>query len=232
MPRGTQLLNLVEMFRAEVRQSTQLSVGTDSLAHVKQILRRTQALLYEQYDWSFLRMFSSRALAAGDRYYNLPVNVNLDRIEKIQVKYNGSFNPVDRGIDFAEYIILDSEEDERQSPVRKWDVRWTGSSTQIEVWPIPSDNNAALWFKSLRPLRPLVDDADVADLDDNLIVLFAAAEELEAQKAKDAASKRAAATSHLEKVRGNSQAGSSTVQMGLGGGSGRAYHGTIRAPGT
>lgn len=218
MARGTQLQDLVYNFRAECRQSTQLSVGTDSLPHVLQLIRRNQAMLYEDpgNDWAFLRMFVPINIQAGDRYYDAPANLNIDRIEDVKIITDGSPLDVDRGIGFVEYAAQNPDLDVRSSPVQKWDLRWTGTKTQIEVWPKPSQTGSQLMFKCLRPLRPLVDMSDVADLDDNLIVLWAAAEELTASKAKDAELKLQLAQKLLNSVRGNAQSGSSTIQMGLG----------------
>ena len=83
-------------------------------------------------------------------------------------------------------------------------------------------------FKGMRPLRPLIALTDVADLDDDLIVLFAAAEELAAQKAKDADRKAQLAQAHLVSLLANAQSGSSTVQMGLGSSRGRIGRTTVR----
>jgi hypothetical protein len=215
MARGATLLSLVDAFRAETRQSTQLSVGTDSLPHVKQLLRRTQRLLYEKHFWSFLSNIASKNIVAGDRYYDAPPELNMDRIERVVVIYNGQPIPIIRGVSFEEYAQYDPEADERSSPVERWDLRWTGSETQIEVWPLPS-SSMKLKFLCMRPLRPLVENDDVADLDEDLIVLFAAAEELAAQKSRDADMKLKLAQSHLASLQANAQAGSPMIQMGLG----------------
>jgi len=218
MARGTQLQQLVESFRAEVRQSVQASVGTDSLPHVKQLLRRTQALLYEQYDWSFLRMMDRLTLSAGEIYYNVPANVNIDRVEEVVCIQDGQPVPIVRGIDFEDYAAFDSYDSAvRSDPVLKWDLRWTGTTTQIEVWPRPASNDIKLGFKSLRPLRALTNNSDPADLDDNLIVLFAAAEELMSREAKDAEMKLKLAQKHLTQLQANASASRETISLGLGG---------------
>jgi len=220
MARGVQLLDLIYQFRAECRQSTQVAVGADSLPHVKQLLRRTQAMLYEDSgnDWAFLRMYPSIPIVAGDRYYDAPADLNIDRIEEVRVLVDGLPIPVTRGIGFEQYAAQNPDLDIRSSPVLRWDLRWTGTETQIEVWPKPLENGSSLMFKCLRPLRALIDDADVADLDDTLITLFASAEELAAQKSKDAELKLQLAQKHLISVRANAQSGASTIQLGLGGG--------------
>lgn len=232
MSRGVQLLQLVERFRAEVRESTQLSVGTDSLPHVKQLLRRTQEMLYAdpQNDWSFLRMFPKITISAGAYYYDAPADLNVDRIEKVCVIYNGEPIPVERGIGFEQYADFDPENDERSSPIERWDLRWTGTKTQIEVWPKPSENGMKLMFQCLRPLRPLVADTDVCDLDDILIYLFAAGEELSAKKSKDAELKLQLAQRHLNALRAAAQAASPTIQMGLGSSGNNIGRAVVRVP--
>ncbi len=228
MARGTQFGQLIEQFRNEARQSNQLSVGADSEAHVKQLLARTQRLLYERHFWPFLRVVSTIPLAAGQRYYNVPAGMNIDRVEHVVVVQDSQPVTIERGIDFGEYAQYDSDNDERAAPVERWDLRWTGAATQIEAWPIPDNNSDKLMFKGMRPLRPLIALTDVADLDDDLIVLFAAAEELAAQKAKDADRKAQLAQAHLVSLLANAQSGSSTVQMGLGSSRGRIGRTTVR----
>jgi hypothetical protein len=229
MARGAQLLQLVEKFRAETRQSTLPALGTDSLPHVKQLLRRTQEMLYSDpaNDWAFLRMWLTKPIQAGNIYYDPPDNLNMDRIEAVYVRSGNEWLPLERGIDVKEYAQYDPDDTTaRGFPTERWDLRWTGTSTQIEIWPRPSENST-IRFKCLRPLRPMISDSDVADLDDNLIVLFAAAEELSAQKSKDADTKLQMAQKHLLSFKASAQAGSSTIQMGLSS-MGRPSHAVVR----
>jgi hypothetical protein len=62
----------------------------------------------------------------------------------------------------------------------------------------------------------MVSDSDRADLDDRLIVLFAAAEILAKQKSPDAKNKLDMANARLLRLRANSQSASKTIQVGLG----------------
>ena len=93
------------------------------------------------------------------------------------------------GIDNGHLSTWDSDLDERSWPVERWQVY---EGEQIELWPIPADdaNTTSLEGRikvvGIRSPRPLVDDADRADLDDRLIVLYAAAEALAARGADDA----------------------------------------------
>lgn len=217
MPRGTQFGDVIQAFRAEVRQSSQVNVGADSLPHVMQLIVRTQRMLYAKYDWSFLRPpMQTIALSAGQRYYDCPAELNIDRIERAVLKLGQNLIRMDRGIQFEDYAIWDSDDGVRSSPTLKYDFRWTGTSLQVEAFPIPADSLNSMWFKCMRPLRQLVDMSDPLDLDDDLVVLFAAAEELAAQKAADAPIKMKAAMAHLASLQKNDSSGDKPIQMNLG----------------
>jgi hypothetical protein len=214
MARGTQLVQLVNQLKAETGHFTAVNAGVSSLDNDKILLQRTQELLYDDYDWPFMRIMPFTQLNGGQQYYDLPTDLNLERIELVQVWYGGQPHPIENGISYPEYAQYDSTSGVRCDPPRKWDIRWTGSSEQVEIWPIPAGNDQKLQWTGIRKLRPLVADGDVADLDDRLIVLFAAAEKLGRQNAKDAAAKAAAAQRRLEKLRGRVKNAERMVVMG------------------
>ena len=216
MTRGTTLAQIVSKYRAEAGRSMEVNVGVGDLEAQKNLIRRTQDVLYEGFDWSFLRVDVHKDLYAGQRFYDVPIDLNFDRIEKIHVWYNNYPQEVTRGIRPEQYSIHDSRNDERGDPVLRWDIRWTDGAEQIEVWPIPETNGMTLEFTGIRKLRPLVSDADVADLDDNLIALFAAAETLERQKSADSKPVQAKAISLYNALKGRSQTGSRPLIFGQG----------------
>lgn len=216
MARNTQLLQLVSMLRAEAGHSTSVSAGVDNLPSLKQGIRRTQELLYDDFDWPFLRIQPTIPLLAGERYYDLPSDMNMERIEDVGVWYNGDLRMIQRGIGFAHYNEVNSIDGERQSPVEAYDIRWTGTVEQIEVWPIPDSNGQTLQLKGIRKLRALVADADVADLDDQLIVLTEAANMLARAKSEDAPLKRQAAAARLLQLKGRTKGNSEPFIMGGG----------------
>lgn len=216
MARNTQLLKLLEMLRAETGKSTLVSAGLDTVPAQKQKLQRVQETLYDAYAWPFLRVFPDKTLSAGQRYYDAPTNLNFDRIEKVVIWNSGQPIPVERGISFEQYASYDSESGVRMDPVLRWDLRWNDTATQIEVWPIPASNNQRLQFQGIRPLRPLIANDDRADLDDQLIVLFAASELLSRQSSKDADKVEKAAQKRWQTVTGNTQSGAQPVIMGGG----------------
>lgn len=215
MARGKQLQELVAQLRAETGKSQNVAVGTSELDNLKEQIRSRQEMLYDEYDWPFLNIQRSVTLEAGSRFYDFPSDLNYDRLNCVKFKYNGQYTDVDRGITFDDYSIYDSSEDERSSPVLKWDVRNTGSGEQLEVWPIPSEAGS-LHFFGTKTLSSLVQNSDRADLDDRLIVLFVAAEHLARQKSPDAKNKLEMANKRLIKLKGNSQSSNKMVQVGLG----------------
>lgn len=217
MARGTQLLQLVEDLREEVGRSTSVAVGNADLPGLKQKLRRTQELLYDDYDWPFLRqIFPAKYLLAGEQYYDFPDGLNLERVEDVALWYNNLARPIDRGITPREYSIYNSAAGVKSEPAMAWDVRWTGTKDQIEIWPLPVGNTQFLQFTGIRKLRPLVKDSDVADLDDQLIVLFCAAEILARQDAKNAAVVMKLAQTRLGTMRARVKGASRTRRMGQG----------------
>lgn len=215
MARGIQLQQLVAQLRAETGRNQTVAVGTSELDNLKQQLRRVQELLYDDNHWPFLQVERKIDLQNGQRYYDFPLDLNYDRIQTVKLKRNGVYTDLERGITFDDFSVYDSNADERSSPMLKWDVRNTGTIEQLEAWPIPNEEGSVHFFGT-KKLSKLVDDADRCDLDDQLIVLFTAAEILARQKSPDAKNKLDLANSRLLMLKRNGQAANKTVQVGLG----------------
>jgi hypothetical protein len=225
MARGTQLLKLVEMLREECNRATSVAVGNDDLPGLKNKLSRTQEVLYDEYDWPFLRqVFPAKTLQAGERYYDFPVGLNLERIDDndgpegpgVVIWYSSIPMPIRRGIGFPEYAIYNSDAGVRQEPALAWDVRWTGTREQIEIWPIPVSNTTTLQFSGIRKLRPLIADSDVADLDDQAIVLTAASEILARQGSASAPAIAGLALARLKRMKARVKSASPAYRLGMG----------------
>ena len=217
MARGKQLLSLIAQLRAETGRTQDVSVGVDEVENLKVILQRTQETLYEEYEWPHMRVQKTLSLSSGQRHYDVPTGLNFDRIQQVKLRYGGVYVDLERGITFDDYSVFDSNAGtpERSFPTQKWDIRDTGSGEQIEVWPIPN-TSATVYMFGTKILGDLIQDADTADLDDRLIVLFAAAEILSRQKSNDAKIKLSQAERRLAMLRRNSQGGSKMIQVGLG----------------
>lgn len=202
MARGTTLGELLTQLRLAARYDPNPALSLNQNPAMEQMLRDTQERLYDEFDWPFLRVRRDKIMAAGQRYYDIPNDVNLERIIKVDILYSGKWLPVERGIDEDQFNSLDSDHDIRNDPVVRWEVVDTGSGEQIEVWPIPATNGALLRFTGIRKLKALTDLADRADLDDQLIVLFAAGELLGGAKNPAAQVKFTQANKRKETLQG------------------------------
>jgi len=222
MARGNTLEQLIARFHNEVGDIEAPSYGVGARASVIRLLQRVQETLWEDYDWPFLQIKKDVNIQAGSRRYDIPDGLAVDRIQKVQVKYGGSWGKVNFGIDEdREYKTFDSDVGDRNDPVRRWDYYYdTDNNTeQLEVWPIPATNSDATTFNGymrvtgIKTLSNLVAESDTADLDGNLIVLFAAAEALARDRSDDAAAKLEAANRLHERLKSNT---SSSESFSLG----------------
>lgn len=218
MARGTQLLSLIAQLRAETGRSQEVSVGIDEVENLKVQLARKQEELYDKHNWLHIKVQRTVSLNAGQRYYDLPSDLDFDRIDEVALSYNGVYQPITKGINLEDYSAYDSNAatPDRSSPAQKWDIRNTGSSEQIEIWPIPNDNTQKLYFLGTKNLGRLTQEADTADLDDRLIVLSLAAQILKRQKSPDANDVGQMALSRLMDLKKNAAKNRPTKSIGLG----------------
>lgn len=220
MARGTQLLELRKMLRAEAGHSTLVSAGIDNIPALDQKLRRTQQMLYDDYDWPFLETKPYLNILAGEEFYDF-TEMQLEAIDRVILWYNQQPREIIRGIGPAEYAQYSSVLDERSSPIRNWDVVSTGdvnSTTanleQIEVWPKPDVNGMQLQFYGKRRLRPLISNSDVCDIDDLCIVLVAATDLLYSQEDPSARRVEGAANRRIAQMKARTKGGSKLASMG------------------
>lgn len=170
-----QFTQLLDDLRAEVGRTNETGVRVADLAELKNAINSAYEQEFDDWAWPHLRRVHTRIdLAAGQRYYDFGSTMDWDAIESVAVWYNNLAIPVARGIGFEQYTVYDSESDERSDPVLRWDVRFTGSSEQIEVWPLPTAGTQKLQIIGDQKFARLVNDADVCLLDDRLVVMAAA----------------------------------------------------------
>src|SRR3546814_695796 len=148
MARGTTLGELVEMLRLEVGQSSNPALGQNVRPALVHRLKKKQEELYDKYDWPFLRVRRDKIIAAGQRYYDLPDDLNLERVEKVEMFWGDFWHPLVRGITMDDYSIHNSDADERVDPVLNWDANVVGSGEQIEFWRSPLINGSATHERS------------------------------------------------------------------------------------
>lgn len=211
MARGTTLLELREMLRAEIGASSNVAMGVNTTNQYDHVLRRTQDRLWADHNWDFGYIQRDETLIQGERYYAFDADIDFDRIVSAHVKWDNKWQPVNYGISTAEYNAHDSDLGEVNDPVTRWRHH---EDNQFEVWPVPASNGSVLRFEAIKKLTPLISPSDVAVLDDNLIVLFAAAELLARSKAADAPAKLAQAQALFNKLKGNALKGDRFIYGG------------------
>lgn len=217
MARGASLLELTGELRVELGRAANLAVGPGDIPMLQRTLRRVQKTLWLQYDWPFMRkVFDIIPLVAGQRYYDPPTNLDLERIESVAIWQNDQPVPIRRGISWGEYASY--KPGDRADPTMAWDMRtFDDYSCQIEVWPTPASGSYGLQIIGVRNLRPFVADADLCDLDDELILLYSTAQILSRQKADDASLVGQMASEHLARMRARASSGDSRrIRMGMG----------------
>lgn len=237
MARGTTLEELVTMLRAEVGASLSQAQGQNVNAAFEYNLRQMQEFLYQDFAWPHLRVIRDKTLQAGQRYYSYPEDLSFDRLEGATFRETGttrSWRKVEYGITDACFNTFDSDlagddPGQRDAIVRRWQ---TYENNQLEVWPVPSENGGILRLRGMKALARLTAAQDRADLDDQLIVLFTAAQYLERQKLPNARSKAQLAQALYDRLKGNSQkAGIFPLQAVSDRGPAQPSI-TVRAPGT
>jgi hypothetical protein len=204
MARGTTLGQLIEDLRAESGHSLAPSHGAATRDVLINVLNRIQRRYWEDYAWPFLRASRDVAVQAGLRYYSIPSDFTYERIERIEFKWGDRWQPLTYGIDINHYNQYDSDLDIRSYPIYRYRE---AENNQIEIWPISSENGSVatfdgiLRFTGIRNLNPLIAEADRADLDDQLLVMYAAAEILARQKSADAGAKLQQAEKHYARLK-------------------------------
>ena len=125
-------------------------------------------------------------------------------IEKAEFKHGDYWTKLDYGIGARQYNQFDSDRGITSYPVQNYDAH---ENNQIEIWPIPTNDSVSstkqgmLRFHGIKNLGGLINETDTADLDDQLIILYAAAEMLARQKQADSQNKLAQAQAHYARLK-------------------------------
>jgi len=181
--RGQTLGQLIRMLRLETGQSVQPGQGMQNRDHLAHLLARVQSQLYDDFDWPILRIYREEKVRRNERIYSWPDDIDVEEVRQLYDSVSGQWAPMVYGIsvDMRNAQPADSASD----PAIAWQIV---DGRQYEIWPKPaSDRSIAIY--GYKQLGQLVNDADKAVLDDNLIVLFAAAEFLARNKMPDARAK-------------------------------------------
>lgn len=168
------LESIVADVRYETRRTANRNFGIDEYDSIKYLVQREQRRLWWDYDWRFLRRRADLTLEAGERYYDVPEGLSMERITRALVLYGTEWVPLENGITMDDYNLYDSDNDVRSDPQMKWDIINIDGDDQIEVWPIPAAAGTVR-FTGIGALGDFVSDNDNCTLDATLITLFAAA---------------------------------------------------------
>ena len=209
------------MLKAELQYSLD-STATGKDTALNQLLSNKEQWLASEYDWPFLEHRWDITVNAGNRFLTLPtqesssgdegasVAINFEREVRVEVKYNNKWWPLDYGVGAEEFNIFDSDGTttpvQPMDPVMRWrfatDTSEGANPNQFEIWPVPVTTQI-IRFTGQRALLTLSADADKADLDDQLIVLFTAAEQAAINEMASAQLLAQRAQERLKKVMGN-----------------------------
>ncbi len=223
MARGVTLLNLRNQLKVELGDALEVNSAAD--ARYNYLLANKQSDLADEYDWAFLKRQWDLSLDPGDRYVEIPsldirgtaATPNFERPMKVDVYFNAFYNCLGYGIGPAEYNYKNSDLDEQQDPVMKWQVATnvdeTENEDQIEVWPIPVTNQT-LRFVGQRQIYALAVDADTCELDSNLIVYGVAADLLAKGDQKNAGLMLRRFNERLLKIRAGMPSTTEVIQFG------------------
>ena len=210
---------------AKLAHSAGLNVQTRQA--ITDQINSTQKGLYSAHDWGMLWTEHTKALQAGQRFYDYPTTLRHDQIREASVLWSTSSNlPLVHGIGIDEYNAIDSRIDVRQDPAQRWQQRVDANGTaQFEIWPIPASNDQVLTFTGMLKCARLVNPNDRSVLDGDLIALYVAATRLGGVASQDGRSKLAEASALLKSLL-------RTKSIATGGFAGRLGGGTHRsAPG-
>lgn len=228
MSRGETLESILTDFRLEAKLASSSALNTQDEERQIHIIQREQKRLWEETDWPHLRVERFLPLQAGQRFYDTATLRNeagdvkgdlaIDRIETVETKDGGVWYPLCEGVGSAEYVAHDSALDERSSPARAWRIY---EDEQIEIWPIPeidaaTEQEGYLRITGIRQLQPFVEMDDRADLDDQLIAMYAAGRYLASKKAADTEMVLAEAKKLFDRLTGNLKKGDGFQMFGVG----------------
>ncbi len=212
MTRGVTLEQLLYNLRVEIGQSTNPAISRSTRSRFIGIMNRTQRRLYYDFDWPFRDIQRDVQLQAGQRYYDFPTDIDMDRETRLECKDGGFWKKVGFGIKNTHLNQYDSDAGVRNDPVWRWDYYLDGDNPQpmIEAWPVPATDGdettleGYLRVHGQRKLVDMVNDADVCILDGDLIVLYTAAEILAKLRSGDAQAKLENANALYTKLKGRS----------------------------
>jgi len=171
---------------------------------VLQLVQNACEQVATSYEWPHLRRRGFLKLVEGQRLYDAPSTVDIDRLTAASIRYGSTWCPLHYGIDPSHYAAYDPFLDERANRV----LNFQRYGDQIEVWPTPdhgydsSNGDGQIMFEGSMPFVRPTSGTDVVDLDDQLVVLLASSFLLARNSQRDADMKLNLYTNRLNKLKG------------------------------
>lgn len=221
MARNQTLLKILTDVRGEARLSLNPAHNLADRDAQISLIQREQERLWADHDWPHLVVSRYIAVEAGRRYYDpataynelwqAKTDLSLERLIDVSFFDGGVWRRLENGIGDYDRLTNDSLANVRSWPPRRWA---RGEDDVIEIWPMPDSTavrpldqttppnmEGIIRLRGVRNLRPFRDDADRADLDDRLLVLYCAAALLAESGAKDTNLKLEAAQRHFSRLK-------------------------------
>lgn len=179
---------MLVMLKAELGDYSGTNTQRDN--ELIQLMSNMQQRLATEHYWPFLQRDWDVICGPGIQYINLPTTtagdpevetsqINLDQLPTAQVFWNNIYSPIIYGIDEEQYNTFNFALGQQSDPISRWrlatNVNEPVDPNQFEVWPVPVTSQT-IRFTGERAILPFSATTDTADLDDQLIVLFTAAE--------------------------------------------------------
>lgn len=198
--RGQTLDNLLKQLKVHIGDSLLPNSAND--AQYAQMLTSMQQEFATQYRWDFMDARWDVQMLAGVRYYTFPsvtstldeqtptpAKINFNHPPKTSVFWTNLWLNVTKGIGPDDYNFLNSSQGQTMDPVQKWrfaqNVDDPNNPNTFEVWPTPASSTGVFRFWGQRVPTPLDitnKGTSVADLDDQLLTLWVAANQLALRK--------------------------------------------------
>lgn len=198
MARLTPLSTVRSQVKAECAKSLQ-STSTAQDGEINQVIFDSQMWLAKQYDWPFLKDRWDVGIGPSSRYVAFPTQttaglnalINFERAGQLAlfIKWNNIWLDVVYGIrEIEEFNYLDSDRGQVLDPVQRWQFF---DQSRFEIWPMNASGQTIRFIgqRMVTELRssnlgvlPIVwNDAALCDIDDEIIMYFAAGRYMTAQ---------------------------------------------------
>lgn len=196
---------LVTKLRLEVGHSSSAATGINMRDQLVYLLNRAQEEIQLSFEFNFLLADRDVPIVAGARYYAYPADLPFGGVQEVYLIWNTLYGRLTYGIGPEQFAQFNSNTGFTSWPVSRW--QHNTDLNLFELWPIPSiapvatptSQAALVRLRGTRIVPPMVADSDMATLPDTAIVLWAAAEMLAREGAKDAQFKLDKAKAYLRR---------------------------------